>query len=213
MTSQNQPRGGSRSRPAPMRAALALLVAALGAAAAGCGARSGGADAAHAAADDPVTRGQYLVTVGGCNDCHTPFKPGPHGPEPDLARRLSGHPADLALPPAPAADGPWIWFGAATNTAFAGPWGVTFAANLTPHETGLGVWTEDIFIRALRTGKHMGAGRPILPPMPAANYGQMTDADLKAVFAYLRSLPPVANAVPDWRPPEGDGAAGLAAGH
>ena len=57
--------------------------------------------------------------------------------------------------------------GAATNTAFAGPWGVSFTANLTPDkETGLGKWTEEMFIATMRTGRHQGKGRPMLPPMP-----------------------------------------------
>lgn len=143
-------------------------------------------------------RGAYLVTIGGCNDCHTPFKIGAKGPEPDMTRMLSGHPAKLVMPPAPAAQGPWIWSGAATNTAFAGPWGVSYAPNLTPDEqTGLGRWTEQQFIQAMRTGRHLGNGRPILPPMPWPGIARMTDADLKAVFAYLRSVPAIANAAPE----------------
>lgn len=146
---------------------------------------------------DPVERGQYLVTIGGCNDCHTPWVMGPEGPHPDPTRLLSGHPADLEMPPAPAALGPWTWNGAGTNTAFAGPWGVSFAANLTPDEnTGTGIWTEEIFINTIRTGRHWGQSRPLLPPMPWFNYREMTDDDLKAVFAYLRTLPPVYNPVP-----------------
>ena len=150
-----------------------------------------------------VERGRYLVLVGGCNDCHTPFKMGPNGPEPDMTRMLSGHPEALTMPPPPAlGEGPWLWAGAATNTSFAGPWGVSFAANLTPDEnTGLGIWTEETFVKAMRTGKHMGASRPILPPMPWQNVGQLTDGDLKAVYAYLRSIPPVRNHVPEPLPP------------
>src|SRR6185436_18192295 len=87
-----------------------------------------------------VARGAYLVRHMGCNDCHTPLKLGPRGPEPDMTRALTGHPEGLVMPPAPALPpGPWGWVGAATNTAFAGPWGVSFTANLTPDkETGLG---------------------------------------------------------------------------
>src|SRR5688572_5524004 len=87
-----------------------------------------------------VERGAYLVRAMGCNDCHTPWKMGPRGPEPDMTRALTGHPADVVMPPPPSLPpGPWIWMGAATNTAFAGPWGVSFTANLTPDpETGLG---------------------------------------------------------------------------
>lgn len=145
-----------------------------------------------------VERGGYLVTVAGCNDCHTPFKMGEHGPEPDMSRMLSGHPEALKMPPAPAASGPWIWSGAATNTAFAGPWGVSYATNLTPdRNTGIGIWTEDIFVKTLRTGRHWGVARPILPPMPWQNYSRMSDEDLKAIYTYLRSIPALPNRVPE----------------
>ena len=148
-----------------------------------------------AAAGD-VKRGEYIVTIGSCNDCHTPLKMGPKGPEPDVAHMLSGHPADLVMPPAPKPTGPWLWAGAATNTAFAGPWGGSYALNLTPDPSGIGNWTEKMFVEAMRTGKHAGVGRPILPPMPWPALAAMTDADLKAVFAYLRSIKPVKNIPP-----------------
>jgi hypothetical protein len=87
-------------------------------------------------------------------------------------------------------------------TAWAGPWGTSFAANLTPDiETGLGSWTEAMFVKAIRSGKHMGEGRPILPPMPWQVYKNLTDEDLKSIFAYLQSLPAVENAVPEPVPP------------
>jgi len=144
-----------------------------------------------------VERGAYLVTMMGCNDCHTPWKMGAQGPEPDMTRALTGHPQDMVLPPPPPASGPWIWHGAATNTAFAGPWGVSFTANLTPDpETGLGKWTEDMFIATMRTARHQGKGRPILPPMPVKMIGKANDEDLKSIFAYLQSLAPVKNKVP-----------------
>ncbi|HET7698259.1 MAG TPA: hypothetical protein VFK57_21265 [Vicinamibacterales bacterium] len=144
-----------------------------------------------------VERGAYLVGMMGCNDCHTPWKMGAQGPEPDMTRALTGHPQDMVMPPPPAASGPWIWHGAATNTAFAGPWGVSFTANLTPDpETGLGKWTEEMFIATLRTGRHQGKGRPILPPMPVKMIGKANDEDLKSIFAYLQSLAPVKNRVP-----------------
>jgi hypothetical protein len=60
-----------------------------------------------------------------------------------------------------------------------------------------------VFIKAMRTGKHMGAGRPILPPMPWPGIGLLTDDDLKAVFAYLHSLKPINNMVPPPTPPAG----------
>jgi|RhiMethySRZTD1v2_1073278.scaffolds.fasta_scaffold42721_3 mono/diheme cytochrome c family protein len=150
-----------------------------------------------------IERGKYLVTIGGCNDCHTPWKMGEHGPEPDMSRMLSGHPETMAMPPGPKADMPWGATAAATMTAWSGPWGVSFTANLTPDPSGLGAWNEDIFINTMRTGKHWGQSRPILPPMPWFNYGKMTDDDLKAVFAYLQSIPPVHNNVPLPIPPGG----------
>lgn len=145
-----------------------------------------------------VARGKYIVTTSGCHDCHTPWKLGPNGPEPDMARALTGHPEDLKMPPAPKLPtGPWLTLTAATNTAFAGPWGVSFTANLTPDkETGLGAWTVDQFIATLKTGRHLGKGRPVLPPMPWSVYGQWTDEDMRSVFAYLQSLKPVRNKVP-----------------
>ena len=144
-----------------------------------------------------VERGAYLVTMMGCNDCHTPWKMGAQGPEPDMTRALTGHPQDMVMPPPPPPSGPWLWHGAATNTAFAGPWGVSFTANLTPDpETGLGKWTEAMFIATMRTARHQGKGRPILPPMPVKMIGKANDEDLKSIFAYLQSLAPVKNRVP-----------------
>lgn len=152
-----------------------------------------------------IARGEYLVTIGGCNDCHTPLKMGPKGPEPDMSRMLSGHPEQFVIAaPAKMTSGEWMMASAPTNTAHSGPWGVSFTANLTPDQnTGLGIWTEEMFMKALRTGRHMGASREILPPMPWFNYGKMTDADLKAVYAYLRSVPAIHNRVPDPLPPAG----------
>jgi hypothetical protein len=149
-----------------------------------------------------VKRGEYLVLGMGCNDCHTPWKMGSKGPEPDMSKSMSGHPEGLSMPPAPVLNMPWAWAGSATMTAFAGPWGVSFAPNLTPDmETGIGAWDETVFIQAIRTGKLMGAGRPILPPMPYPWYSKLTDDDLKAMFAYLKTLPPIKNHVPDPLPP------------
>lgn len=147
---------------------------------------------------DAAKRGAYLVSIMGCHDCHTPWTMGPKGPEPDMSRALTGHPAALVMPPAPAlGQGPWLWAGAGTNTAFAGPWGVSFAANLTSDkDSGLGSWTEDMFIATMRTGRHQGKGRPILPPMPYPALANLTDPDIKALWAYLQSLPPVSNRVP-----------------
>ncbi len=153
-----------------------------------------------------VARGKYIVSTAGCHDCHTPWKMGDRGPEPDMSRALSGHPEEAKVPPPPAIQGPWVMTAFATNTAWSGPWGVSFTANLTPDkETGLGTWTEDTFIQTIRTGRHLGRGRPILPPMPAPVYAKLTDEDLRAVFSYLQSLPPRKNQVPAPLPPPTQG--------
>lgn len=160
-----------------------------------------------------IKRGEYLVTIIGCNDCHTPWKMGPNGLEHDRTRLLSGHPEDVAVTAAPPPlDAPWLVRATGTFTGWAGPWGVSFSANLTPDpETGLGKWTAQNFVEALRSGRHMGRGRPILPPMPWAGFAKMTDADLQAIFAYLRSIPPIQNRVPDpLPPPAAPGAPGAA---
>jgi mono/diheme cytochrome c family protein len=159
-------------------------------------------DAAGGTAKKALTgaaaRGKYLVDSGGCHDCHTPAKMGPNGPEPDMTLMLSGHPASMQLPPPPAPSGPWIGGVAATFTAWYGPWGISYTANLTPDkETGLGQWTEQQFIDTIRSGRHQGRGRQILPPMPWPAYRHLNDADLKAIFAYLRTVPAIQNKVPD----------------
>jgi mono/diheme cytochrome c family protein len=159
-----------------------------------------------AAQEDPVKRGEYLVKIGACNDCHTPLRMGPNGPEPDMSRMLSGHPENIPLTLPELTDPNWMLLGSSTATAYAGPWGLTFAINLTPDDTGLGVWTEQMFIDAIRTGEHMGAGRPIFPPMPWPAYAQMTDEDLKAMYAYLRTIPPIKNQVPQFIARTGAGA-------
>jgi hypothetical protein len=158
--------------------------------------------------NDParIERGAYLVRTMGCNDCHTPWKMGPNGPEQDMSRALTGHPEDLVLPPPPVLPpGPWIGTMSATNTAFAGPWGISYTMNLTPDsETGLGDWTEEMFIQTMRTGRHEGKGRQLKPPMPWFIVGALNDEDIKSLWAYLRSLKAVRNRVPQpVDPPEG----------
>ena len=189
-----------RTGVAPALFALATALALQAASAAGAGA----GEAAPAQADPAqVDRGRYLVTILGCNDCHTPWRMGENGPEPDMSRMLSGHPQQLVLPPPPAlTPGAWESASWSTVTAWAGPWGISYTRNLTPDkETGLGSWTEKEFVATLRTGRERGIGRELQPPMPWPAYGQATDADLAAVFAYLRSIPAVANRVPDNLPP------------
>jgi hypothetical protein len=152
--------------------------------------------------DELIKRGALLVGVGGCADCHTPFKMGSKGPEKDSSRGLSGHPEELKLAAPPRLDAQWNWVGASTMTAFAGPWGRSYAANLTPdRETGLGAWRERDFIQAMRTGKHLGVARPIAPPMPWQALAGLPDRDLRAIYAYLMAQPAISNRVPDYVPP------------
>ena len=146
------------------------------------------------AGDPQVERGRYLVTLGVCHDCHTPK--GADG-RPQMDRLMSGHPEDA--PPAPAIPG--VITACLTATCFTGPWGTSFARNLTPDSaTGIGTWTAAYFIKVLRTGMR-GNGAPLRPLMPWEWYRQLTDDDLQAIFAYLRTLPPISNAVPEDLPP------------
>lgn len=146
-----------------------------------------------------VKKGEYLVTITGCNDCHTPKKMGPKGPELIEELLLSGFQGKNAIPEF---DKERTQKGFAQMspdmTAAAGPWGISFAANLTPDETGIGSWTFEQFKTALTQGKYKGManGRPLLPPMPWFNYTDMKDEDLRAIFAYLKSIKPVENVVP-----------------
>jgi hypothetical protein len=158
----------------------------------------------------PVERGEYLVMIMGCDDCHSPKVMDPvRGPMIDSTRRLSGNREGLLYPTWTPEDLQNRNAMALTNTdltAWAGPWGVSFPMNLTPdNETGIGEWTEESFMAALRTGKHQGQpdGRPILPPMPLTSFTKMPDNDMKAIWAYLRSIPPVKNMVPLPVPPAG----------
>lgn len=148
-----------------------------------------------------VSRGKYLITAGSCSDCHAPKIFTATGPIPDTSKYLSGHPAaspNLPIDKKVLTPGGWMLIGP-DMTSFAGPFGASYAANLTPDTaTGIGAWTEDVFIKTIRTGKHLGqeGGRPILPPMPWPSVAQYTDEDLKAMFAYLQSQPPISNKVP-----------------
>jgi mono/diheme cytochrome c family protein len=195
----------------PLHAVHTLSLPLLGACAVALAAFTFAAEAADGArkvaatrAATQVERGKYIVSTAGCHDCHTPFKPtADGGAEPDMTRALSGHPQDLLMPPAPALpEGPWLVVSSGTNTAHAGPWGVSFTANLTPDpDTGIGTWTARNFRDTIRTGRHFGRGREILPPMPWPVYRNLTDEDLDAVFAYLQSIPPIRNRVPEPLPP------------
>ena len=161
-------------------------------------ARASQGSAAQPANADAVKRGEYLVTAAGCHDCHTPHKLGPQGPEPDMSLALSGHQASVTFPPPPAGSGPWIGTFAATMTAWAGPWGISYTANITPDpETGIGNYSEEQFVQTIREGKKQGRGRALLPPMPWPMYRHFSDDDLKAIYAYLKSVKPMKNRVPD----------------
>ena len=149
--------------------------------------------------DSLIKRGAYLVTIAGCDDCHTPKKMGPMGPEPDMDKRLSGYRMDVPLP---AIDTNVIKKGwALANselTAWAGPWGASFASNLTSDDTGIGNWTEEQFRKAFTEGKWKGmdGSRTLLPPMPWQNFSHMTAIDVKAIFAFLKSTKPIKNVEP-----------------
>ena len=147
---------------------------------------------------DMVQRGKYLVdAVAACGYCHTPRA----GAEYNMEMYLAGHPARQSYPryKLPSMMQQGIFIVTSTQmTAFSGPFGTSFATNLTPDkETGLGDWTEEMFIGAIRTGLHQGVegNRKIFPPMPAKHYAQMNDEDLKAIWAYLRTIKPVKNEV------------------
>jgi hypothetical protein len=148
-----------------------------------------------------IKRGKYLVTTSACHDCHSPKIMTPEGPILDTTRLLSGHPKDQPIGPIVKTQD-WILFNH-TLTAAAGPWGVSFSANLTPDDTGIGNWKYEQFLTAIRKGKSKGLenNRMLLPPMPWDMYRNMNDQDLQAIFAYLKSLPKVDNLVPTPIPP------------
>ena len=149
--------------------------------------------------DSLVKHGEYLVSLAGCNDCHSPKKMGPKGPEIDMERQLSGYPSQR---PMPAFDSNLVKKGIMQFnedlTAAAGPWGVSFAANITSDETGIGNWSEEQFRKAITQGKWKGmdGSRTLLPPMPWQELSRLKDEDVKAIFAYLKSTKPVNNMEP-----------------
>jgi hypothetical protein len=149
--------------------------------------------------DSLINRGNYLVSSIGCDDCHSPKKMGPRGPEVDVEHRFAGFLAGSPMGPIDtnAAKNGWLLF-SMDLTAAVGPWGISYAANISSDETGIGSWTEQQFINSLRNGKQKGMdnGRPLLPPMPWQNFAKLSDLDLKAIYAYLKSTKPVANIVP-----------------
>lgn len=150
--------------------------------------------------EQKIERGRYLVAVIGCGDCHTPKMMTDKGPVPDMERFLSGYDARMPLgeyDTALANSGKWAIL-KGDLTAAAGPWGVTFAANLTPDPTGLGDWNYETFRRAIKEGKYKGLAnsRPLLPPMPTPSLAQLEEQDVEAIYEYLRTVKPINNLVP-----------------
>ena len=156
--------------------------------------------AQYGAFDSQVKWGEHLVKVGGCNDCHTPKKMGANGPELDMSLMLSGHPAQM--PPAdfdPKEAAKKNLIVTQTFTSWIGPWGVTYAANLTSDSTGIGNWKEEQFLKCLKEKKWMGLDntRPLMPPMSMMPVTEMSDDELKAIFAYLKTTPAIKNVIPE----------------
>ncbi|WP_018478800.1 c-type cytochrome [Pontibacter roseus] len=153
---------------------------------------------------EQIKLGEHLVLISACHDCHTPKKMGAKGPEMDFGRALSGHPANLPPPDIDRAEIEKKGLAVTqTLTSWVGPWGISYAANLTSDATGIGTWTEKHFFTAIRQGRHKGleTSRMLLPPMPWDMYRNMTDEELRAVFAYLKSIKPIKNVVPAPAPP------------
>lgn len=155
--------------------------------------------------ESQVKWGEHLVAICGCEDCHTPKIMTDHGPVFDTTRTLSGHRAELPAPDVNRQESEKKGF-ITTNdlTAWVGPWGISYTANLTSDPTGLGNWEESNFMTAIKLGKFKGieSGRTLLPPMPWDIYGKsLKDDELKAIFAYLKSTKPIKNIVPEAAPP------------
>ena len=124
-----------------------------------------------AVADARTERGKYLVTLGGCNDCHTP---GYFLGKPDFSRALGGSEVGFEIPGL----------------------GVFHGPNLTPDkETGLGDWTAAQIVAAITKGQRPD-GRELAPIMPWKGLAVLSKEDAAAIAAYLKSLPPVKNKVP-----------------
>jgi hypothetical protein len=121
------------------------------------------------------------------------------GPEIIPELRLSGYPSSRPIMKADSnvVKQGWAMF-VPDLTSAVGPWGISFSANLTSDDAGIGGWTEENFLRAIRKGKYKGleSSRTLLPPMPWFIYKNMNDEDLKSIFAYLKTTKPVQNVVP-----------------
>jgi hypothetical protein len=148
--------------------------------------------------------GEHLVTVSACHDCHTPKKMTAMGPVLDSAFLLAGH---IKGSPGPVINKKEMGKGLVVTTdltTWVGPWGTSYTANLTSDDTGIGNWTEEQFMLALRKGKYKGMeeSRNLLPPMPWEMYRNFTDDEIKAIFHYLKTTTPIHNVVPGPLSPE-----------
>jgi mono/diheme cytochrome c family protein len=151
-----------------------------------------------------VKWGEHIVTVTGCNDCHTPKKMGAHGPEDNMDLELSGQQAQMPEINGDRKDVESKGLALTNMTEWIGPWGISYSANISSDPTtGIGNWTVDQFIYCIRNGKYNGSpkGRDLLPPMPWQSFAKMTDDELKAVYAYLESTKPIHNIVPQPQAP------------
>ncbi len=149
--------------------------------------------------EDMIKKGEYITVISSCNDCHSPKEMGPQGATIIEATKLSGFQSSnpvIQADPEIIKKGFILFYPDLTSAA--GPWGVSFAANITSDQTGIGNWTLENFKRALREGRYKGlaGSRMLLPPMPWQNFAKATDQDLEAIFAYLKSTKPVSNIVP-----------------
>jgi hypothetical protein len=163
------------------------------------------AAASYGGYSTPEEWGHHIVTIADCGNCHTPKKMTAMGPVEDEDLAFSGHPSAMPFPNVLRKEMETSHlFYSRDLTSWVGPWGVSFAANITSDSTtGIGTWSEEQFMTCLRKGKYMGLdkARNLLPPMPWQAFGKMTDSELKAVFAYLKSTRPVHNVVPQPVPP------------
>ena len=154
--------------------------------------------------ESQVKWGQHLVMSIGCGDCHTPKKLRDRGPVEDSTLLLSGHPSKMPPPDvdrkAMESNGLVV---TNTLTSWVGPWGISYASNITSDSTGIGMWSEEQFLFAMRNGKFKGLAnsRDLLPPMPWPSFKNLSDNELKAIFAYLKSTRPIENVVPAYTPP------------
>lgn len=150
--------------------------------------------------EELVKKGEHLVATLDCEICHSPKKMGPKGPELIPELRFGGHQNGTQLPPTDEKmlKSGWVLF-APDFTSFIGPWGQSYARNISSDTTGIGMWTLEQFKKVIREGKFMGLEntRPILPPMPWEAYKHLYDDDIEAIFAFLKSTKPVNNRVPD----------------